>query len=261
MKARNISNRANVLILTTLLSTIPYSQAADCNTQTISGSPSASAIASFLTNALSKGGSNICAGGFPPTNPLTNVFNANEMDFNVTRSKPTGTLNNCHAAFTDIISQCVQGQNVWGGKWSVSGEFYSITNAIYPGNAIVIPGLSSQASSGTAQTTRTPSSTSPSVPAGSPSTTSSGSLSTTPGGGPSTTLSGSPSTTPSGGPSTTPGGGFVITGGTNGPITIPPQTKTESGVFSTSYIPGITANTVTTTTLSSQSGPTILPIW
>ena len=253
MKARHISNRVNVLILTTLLSSFPYSHAADCNSQTISGSPSASAIASFLTNALNQQGSNICAGGFPPNNPLTNVFNANEMDFNVTRSTPTGTLNNCHAAFTDIISQCVQGQNVWGGKWSVSGEFYSITNAIYPGNAIVIPGVSSQASSSTAQTTRAPSSTAPSVPAGSPSTT--------PGGGPSTTPGGGPSTTPGGGPSTTPGGGFVITGGTNGPITIPPQTKTESGVFSTSYIAGITANTVTTTTLSGQSGPTILPIW
>ena len=237
MKARHISNKANVLILTTLLSSFPYSQAADCNTQTISGSPSASAIASFLTNALNQQGSSICAGGFPPTNPLTNVFNADEMDFNVTRSTPTGTLNNCHAAFTDIISQCVKGQNVWGGKWSVSGEFYSITNAIYPGNAIVITGVSSQASSSTAQTTPAPSSTTPSVPAG------------------------SPSTTPSGGPSTTPGGGFVITGGTNGPITIPPQTKTESGVFSTSFLPGITANTVTTTTLSGQSGPTILPIW
>lgn len=229
MKARHISNRANVLILTTLLSSFPSSQAADCNTQTISGSPSSSAIASFLTNALNQQGSNICAGGFPPTNPLTNVFNANEMDFNVTRSTPTGTLNNCHAAFTDIISQCIQGQNVWGGEWSVSGEFYSITNAIYPGNAIVIPGVSSQASSGTARTTPAPSSTAPSVPAGSP--------------------------------STTPGGGFVITGGTNGPITIPPQTKTESGVFSTAYIAGITANSVTTTTLSGQSGPTILPIW
>ena len=229
MKARHISNRANALILTTLLSSFPYSQAADCNTQTISGSPSASAIASFLTNALNQQGSGICAGGFPPTNPLTNVFNADEMDFNVTRTTPTGTLNNCHAAFTDIISQCVQGQNVWGGKWSVSGEFYSITNAIYPGNAIVIPGVSSQASSSTAQTTQVPSSTAQSVPAGSS--------------------------------STTPGGGFVITGGTNGPITIPPQTKTESGVFSTSYIAGITADTVTTTTLSGQSGPTILPIW
>ena len=245
MKARHISNKAIVLIITTLLSSFPYSQAADCNTQTISGSPSASAIASFLTNALNQQGSNICAGGFPPTSPLTNVFNANEMDFNVTRSTATGTLNNCHAAFTDIISQCVKGQNVWGGKWSVSGEFYSITNTIYPGNAIVIPGVSSQASSSTAQTTPAPSSTTPSVPAGSPSTT----------------PSGGPSTTPGGGPSTTPGGGFVITGGTNGPITIPPQTKTESGVFSTSFLPGITANTVTTTTLSGQSGPTILPIW
>ena len=98
------------------------------------------------------------------------------------------------------------------------GEFYSIMNAIYPGNAIVIPGASSQASSGTAQST------------------------------------------PAGSPSSAPGGGFVITSGANGPITIPPQTTTESGQFSTSYIAGITADTATTTTLSDQSGPTILPI-
>ena len=109
------------------------------------------------------------------------------------------------------------------------GEFYSITNAIYPGNAIVIPGVSSQASSSTAQTTQAPPSSAQSIPAGSP--------------------------------SSTPGGGFVITAGTNGPITILPQTTTESGEFSTSYITGITADTVTTTTLSDQSGPTILPIW
>ena len=229
MKGSHASNKAGVLILTTLLPLFPYSQAANCNTQTISGSPSSSAIASFLTNALNQQGSGICVGGFPPTNPLTNVFNADEMDFNVTRSTSTGTLNNCNAAFTDIISQCVQGQNVWGGNWSVSGEFYSITNSIYPGNAIIIPGAGSQASSGTAQTTQTPPSTTQSTPAGSP--------------------------------SSTPSGGFVITSGTNGPITIPPQSSTESGEFSTSYIAGITADTATTTILSDQSGPTILPIW
>ena len=229
MKGSHAHEKAGVLIFTILLSSFPYSQAANCNTQTISGSPSSSAIASFLTNALNQQGSGICAGGFPPTNALTNVFNADEMDFNVTRSTSTGTLNNCNAAFTDIISQCVQGQNVWGGSWSVPGEFYSITNSIYPGNAIIIPGASSQASSGTAQTTQP-----------SPSTTQS---------------------TPAGSPSSTPGGGFVITSGTNGPITIPPQTTTESGEFSTSYIAGITADTATTTTLSDQSGPTILPIW
>ena len=229
MKGSHTYNKAGVLILITLLSSFPYSQTANCNTQTISGNPSSSVVASFLTNALNQQGSGICAGGFPPTDPLTNVFNADEMDFNVTRSTPTGTLNNCNTAFADIIRQCVQGQNVWGGDWSVPGEFYSITNAIYPGNAIVIPGASSQAPSGTARTTQAPPSTAQSTPARRP--------------------------------SSTPGGGFVITAGTNGPITIPPKTNTESGKFSTSYIAGITADTVTTTTLSGQSGPTILPIW
>ena len=229
MKGNHTSNKAGVLFFTTLLSSFPYSHAANCDTQTISGSPSSNAIASFLTNALNRQGSGICAGSFPPTNPLTNVFNANEMDFNVTRSTSTGTLNNCNVAFTDIISQCVQGQDVWGGNWSVPGEFYSITNSIYPGNAIVIPGASSQVSSGTAQTTQALPSTTQSTPAGSP--------------------------------SSTPVGGFVITSGKNGPITIPPQTTTESGKFSTSYIASITADTATTTTLSDQSGPTILPIW
>ncbi|CAF9916256.1 MAG: hypothetical protein HETSPECPRED_002806 [Heterodermia speciosa] len=48
-----------------------------------------------------------------------------------------------------------------------------------------------------------------------------------------------------------------------GGITIPPQTTTESGPFSTitTEIPGLTTHSVTTTKLDGSSGPTVLPIW
>lgn len=47
----------------------------------------------------------------------------------------------------------------------------------------------------------------------------------------------------------------------HGPITVPPQTTTATGAFATSTatIEGLTANSATTT--STDSGPTILPIW
>ena len=213
MKTQLLSSVSSVLAFLALIS---YVHSADCNQQSITSStPSSDDISTFLTNALNAG--NICGGGFLPNNPLTNIFNANEMFFNVTRSTADGTLNLCMEAFQDIISQCVQGEKKWGVVWSLNGQFYSLNNSIYPENGIVIPGLSTTSSAITSSTT------------------------------PAAVTGGA-------------GGGFTITGIGNGPITIPPQTVTETGTFSTSFISGITANTVTTTSLG-NSGPTILPIW
>jgi len=213
MKTRLLSSVSSILVFLALVS---YVHSADCNQQSITSStPSADDISTFLTNALNTG--NICGGGFPPNNPLTNIFNANEMFFNVTRSTANGALNLCVEAFQDIISQCVQGEKKWGGVWSLTGQFYSINNSIYPENGIAIPGSSTTSSTIASSTTSA------------------------------VVIGGT-------------GGGFTITNIGNSPITIPPQTATETGTFSTSFISGITANTVTTTSLK-NSGPTILPIW
>ncbi|KAH0542522.1 hypothetical protein FGG08_003118 [Glutinoglossum americanum] len=209
MKAQYLSRSALAFFFTFLLNPV---LSADCNQQAISGDPQPQDIATFLTNALNGGA--ICAGGFPPNNPLTNVFNANLMDFNVTRSTPDGAVDLCMGAFQDIISQCVQTENKWGGQWQLNGQFYSISNQAFPANGIAGP-RSSQPS--------------PSAPPG-----------------------------PAGG---APAGPFTIDGGNGQPITIPPQTATQSGTFSTAFVSGVTANTATTTSLSGQSGPTILPIW
>jgi hypothetical protein len=180
MKSKYLSFGLFTLSLTLLDHT---GQAADCNGQIISGDPSKDTIATAYLNALN--GGNICSGNFPPTNDLSNTFNLNDIFFNVTRTSNSVSLTNCQPAFQNIISQCVRGENQWGGTWQLGGEFYGIYNNIYPSNGL--------------------------------------------------------------GTSTTPPPNTV---------TAPPQTS-----FTTEYIPGVTANTVTTTQLSGQSSPTLLPIW
>jgi hypothetical protein len=213
MKSRLFFTILSVLTISALISPV-YS--ADCNQQPITdAAPSSENIAAFLSNALE--GGNICGGSFPPNNPLTNIFNASEMFFNVTRSTADGALDFCVSAFQNIISQCVESGVSWGGVWFLNGQFYSIENNVYPENGIVLLGAS-------------PTST---VEAGSPTSTSD-------------TIG--------------DGAAFTLTDSGGNPITVPQQTATEIGTFSTSYIASITANTVTTTSLDG-SGPTVLPIW
>ncbi|RDW66956.1 hypothetical protein BP5796_09705 [Coleophoma crateriformis] len=139
-----------ILLLSTLAGSA-YS--ADCYQPRKAGDPSSSDIATALTgnNQLLE----VCSGNFPPINDTSNTFNHWYMDYTVTRADPTQSLQYCIDAFNDIISQCITGDNYWGGDWSLNGFSYSIYNSIYgqtPDNPL---GPDDAGGPGTASTTTT----------------------------------------------------------------------------------------------------------
>lgn len=127
-----------IFVATTLCLNLFFVEAADCDASQprSEGDPTGTDIASFLYNAVDSPISGICAGGFPPLDNNVATFSANLMIFNVTREDSTKELENCQNAFHNIIEQCVQNGNFWGGSWSLNGFHYSIKNHVFPDNGI-----------------------------------------------------------------------------------------------------------------------------
>lgn len=130
-----------VAVFFALASDISFVRGADCDLKQprTEGDPSGADIASFLSGNLNDLNGNICAGGFPPLNNNIATYNANSMLFNITREDATKPLENCKEAFTNIIEQCVQNDNYWGGTWSLNGFTYTIADIIFPKNGIEGP--------------------------------------------------------------------------------------------------------------------------
>lgn len=108
------------------------SWAADCDSkQTRSDSdPSGTAIGQVIrANDLL---TNICSKGFPPGSNTIATFNTGTITFNITRADPSKAIQNCTAAFDNIISQCIEDGNYWGGKYTLTGLLYSIYDSDYP---------------------------------------------------------------------------------------------------------------------------------
>ena len=132
-----------IFFATTLCLNLFFVEAADCDASQprSEGDPTGTDIASFLSNAVDSPISGICAGGID-NNVAT--FSANQMIFNVTREDSTKELENCQNAFHNIIEQCVQDGDFWGGFWSLNGFHYSIKNHVFPDNGIQDPALATK---------------------------------------------------------------------------------------------------------------------
>lgn len=130
-----------ISIATLLSPSLLLVQAADCDTNQPrkAGDPAGTTIAKFLSDVVDSPTSNLCAGGFPPGNNNIATFSANLMVFNVTREDSSKPLENCKEAFHNIIEQCIQNGNFWGGFWSLNGFHYSIKNHVFPDNGIKGP--------------------------------------------------------------------------------------------------------------------------
>jgi hypothetical protein len=63
------------------------------------------------------------------------------MLFNVTREDATKPIEYCKDAFSNIIEQCIQNDNYWGGVWSLNGFTYRIADIVFPKNGIQGPEL------------------------------------------------------------------------------------------------------------------------
>ncbi|KAI8939366.1 hypothetical protein NX059_003151 [Plenodomus lindquistii] len=130
-----------ISILAFIASNISFVKGADCdlNQPRKEGDPSGTDIASFLSGALNDPNGIICAGWFPPLNNNIATYNANSMLFNVTREDATKPIENCNEAFSNIIEQCIQNGNYWGGVWSLNGFTYTIADVVFPKNGIQGP--------------------------------------------------------------------------------------------------------------------------
>ncbi|KAK6416407.1 hypothetical protein LTR95_017455, partial [Oleoguttula sp. CCFEE 5521] len=109
-------------------------RAADCTQQRRDGDPSGSDIATEL-----KGSGNIhsmCNSGFPPGSDLVGTFNLASIIFKITRNDASQPLQHCEDAFNDILDQCVDGGDFWGGVWSLDGESYDVTDNAYPDHTL-----------------------------------------------------------------------------------------------------------------------------
>lgn len=148
------SPQSYTLLLTLCILIAPFTYAATCNDQSISGTPSKEEITEYLKSQLSAG--TICSDQWPPTEPLTVTYNANNMFFKRTRTSADISMTHCNDAFTNIIEQCVLGESKWGGEWELDGQSYSITNNVYPENGIVLPGSNTQTSSDAPVSSRGP---------------------------------------------------------------------------------------------------------
>jgi hypothetical protein len=118
----------NLAIIFVALAIPQKSWAADCNLQEARSpsDPPGATISDEIreNNSLN----NICSDGFPPGSDT----NTGTIIFNITRTDANQPLQYCEAAFDDIITQCIEGGNYWGGTWSLNGETYSIYDSEYP---------------------------------------------------------------------------------------------------------------------------------
>ncbi|KAK7178556.1 hypothetical protein DPSP01_014028 [Paraphaeosphaeria sporulosa] len=109
-------------------------QAADCNLAQPRqlGDPSGAAIASDLRgqdNALLQ---SVCNGGFPPGSDIISTWNTGSQIYNVTRFDSSQPLQYCFDAFDNIITQCIENDNYWGGDWKLGNEIYAIYDSTWP---------------------------------------------------------------------------------------------------------------------------------
>jgi len=117
----------------TLLASAASTYAANCytNKPLQSGGPSGDNYATVLQTQVAS----ICGNGqpsFPPTSANDNTWNYGSVNFRIRRTDAGTDLSTCSTAFNDIISQCIQGSNAWGGEWDLNGATYTIENAVRP---------------------------------------------------------------------------------------------------------------------------------
>ncbi|KAK6424116.1 hypothetical protein LTR95_016439 [Oleoguttula sp. CCFEE 5521] len=124
-------------------------RAADCTQQRRDGDPSGPDISTEL-----KGSGNIhsiCNSGFPPGSDLVGTFNLGTIVFKITRSDASQPLQHCEDAFNQILDQCVDGSDFWGGAWSLDGESYDISDIVYPDHTLPSDLTKTSASSSSSQ--------------------------------------------------------------------------------------------------------------
>ncbi|KAF2495331.1 hypothetical protein BU16DRAFT_618169 [Lophium mytilinum] len=110
--------------------------AADCfqDEQRKSDTPTGDQIGKALTPDLR----NICATTFKTGDDqkLQITYNHWDIFLSIQRTDNTKPLQHCQDAFNNIISQCIQSGDTWGGAWSLDNESYNITNSVYPANGL-----------------------------------------------------------------------------------------------------------------------------
>ncbi|RDW63247.1 hypothetical protein BP6252_10792 [Coleophoma cylindrospora] len=112
--------------------------AADCfqDQQRKSDEPTGDQIANALTadNELE----NICATTWKTNDDqkLQITYNHWLIFLSIERTDNTKPPQYCQDAFNNIISQCIQNSDTWGGVWSFDGESYNIWNSVYPENGL-----------------------------------------------------------------------------------------------------------------------------
>jgi hypothetical protein len=114
--------------------TFSSAQAADCNLAQPrrAGDPSGTAVASDLRGRDNKLLQNVCNGGFPPGSDTISTWNTGSQIYNVTRFDSSQPLQYCFDAFDNIITQCIENDNYWGGDWKVGNEIYAIYDSSWP---------------------------------------------------------------------------------------------------------------------------------
>ncbi|KAI4246273.1 MAG: hypothetical protein LQ352_006416, partial [Teloschistes flavicans] len=129
--------KSRSLITAILLCSVELSSTADCNTaqQRQSGDPSGVQIA----NALQKNTAldSVCSNSWSGSSK-TKTYNEGEIIYNVTRSNTDDAPsdNACKPGFQNIISECISGDNYWGGKYIYNAFTYAIYNSVYPSNGL-----------------------------------------------------------------------------------------------------------------------------
>ena len=124
------------LAIATLI--LKSAQAADCNLDQprSSSDPSGAIIAADLRGQENSILQNVCNGGFPPGSDTISTWNTGSQIYNLTRSDPSQPLRYCMDALDNIITQCIENDNYWGGDWKLGGEIYAIYDNEWPGHLL-----------------------------------------------------------------------------------------------------------------------------
>jgi hypothetical protein len=127
----HITRFSSVFVATLVFSS---AQAADCNLAQPrrAGDPSGTAVASDLRGQDNKLLQNVCNGGFPPGSDTISTWNTGSQVYNVTRFDSSQPLQYCFDAFENIITQCIEKDNYWGGDWKLGNEIYAIYDSSWP---------------------------------------------------------------------------------------------------------------------------------
>ncbi|KAF2451006.1 hypothetical protein P171DRAFT_439546 [Karstenula rhodostoma CBS 690.94] len=157
----HITGFSSLAVATLLLQSV---RAADCNLAQPrrSGDPPGADIASDLRgqdNALLQ---SVCNGGFPPGSDTISTWNTGSQIYNATRTDNSQPLQYCFDALDNIITQCIENDNYWGGDWKLGNEIYAIYDSTWPEH--VLQAELESPSSSSAQ--EAPSSPAPEAPAG-----------------------------------------------------------------------------------------------